>query len=107
MVAKDYSFNEKCYLLLKRIPEGKITTYKEIAQALGTKAYRAVGNAMASNETPVIIPCHRVVKSNGELGNYALGADRKAALLKAEGVVVEKGRIRDFEKRLYRFGTEE
>ncbi|NOQ37063.1 MAG: methylated-DNA--[protein]-cysteine S-methyltransferase [Methylococcaceae bacterium] len=98
-----YSFNEKCYQLLSRIPEGRVTTYKEIAQALKTKAYRAVGNAMANNKTPIVIPCHRVVKSNGEIGNYALGVDKKIALLKQEGVSVENGRICDFSKRLYRF----
>ncbi len=106
METQECSFNEKCYQLLKRIPEGRVTTYKEIAKALGTKAYRAVGNAMASNENPIIIPCHRVVKNNGELGNYALGTDRKAALLKTERVIVEDGRIKDFEKLLYRFDEE-
>ena len=77
----DTSFNERCYALLKLIPEGKVTTYKEMADALGTKAWRAVGSAMAKNEHLLVIPCHRVVRSDGTIGEYALGADKKAELL--------------------------
>ena len=57
-------FNGKCYRLISKIPKGKISTYKEIALALNTKAYRAVGNAMASNPSPITIPCHRIINSN-------------------------------------------
>ncbi len=97
------SFSQACYALLEKIPKGRVTTYKEIAKALNTKAYRAVGTAMKKNRTPVKIPCHRVVKANGCLGDYLYGADKKAALLEAEGVEVKEGKIVDFEKVLYRF----
>lgn len=78
------------------IPEGNVVTYGDIAHALGTKAYQAVGNAMAANPTPIIVPCHRVVKSNGEIGNYALGTTKKIELLNNEGVQTKAGKIVDF-----------
>jgi len=71
------TFNQKCYELLSQIPEGKIVTYKHIANILKTKTYRAVGSAMAKNPNPIIVPCHRVIKSNGSIGGYALGTKKK------------------------------
>ena len=97
------TFNEKCYELLKQIPEGKVTTYKEIAKALNTKAYRAVGNAMNKNPNPVKIPCHRVVKADGSLGGYAYGDIKKIDLLTKEGVKIKDGRIVDFKTILHHF----
>jgi methylated-DNA-[protein]-cysteine S-methyltransferase len=97
------TFAQRCYALLRRVPEGRVTTYKAIAEALGSKAYRAVGNAMRANPHPVDVPCHRVVKSDGTLGGYVSGADEKAALLESEGVAVKEGKVVDFEKLLYRF----
>jgi len=97
------TFQEKCYELLKQIPKGKVTSYKEIAHALGTKAYRAVGTAMNKNPNPVEVPCHRVVKADGSLGGYAYGDIKKTALLKEEGVEVKDGKIVDFETILHRF----
>ncbi len=82
------SFNEKCYALLKLIPEGKVTTYREIARALNSRAWRAVGSAMAKNKNLYIIPCHRVVRSDGSIGDYALGTNKKAEILTSEGVAV-------------------
>ena len=88
------SFDERCYDLLLQIPKGKVTTYREIAHALGTKAYRAVGQAMNRNPNLVTVPCHRVVNSNGEVGGYAVGSARKIELLREEGVEVsENGQI--------------
>tara|TARA_B100000497_G_C7277407_1_gene192858 strand:+ start:163 stop:483 length:321 start_codon:yes stop_codon:yes gene_type:complete len=88
------SFDERCYDLLLQIPKGKVTTYREIAHALGTKAYRAVGQAMNRNPNLVEVPCHRVVKSNGELGGYATGSARKLEFLIQEGVEVsDNGQI--------------
>ena len=72
-MASSNNFNERCYELLKRVPEGKVTTYREIANALNSKAWRAVGSAMAKNKTLFVIPCHRVVRSDGTIGQYALG----------------------------------
>ena len=71
------NFNQKCYELLSKIPKGKISTYKQIANILNTKAYRAVGNAMAKNPNPIIVPCHRVIKSDGHIGGYTLGIKKK------------------------------
>lgn len=97
------SFNQRCYELLERIPEGKVTTYKEMANALDTKAWRAVGTAMAKNSNLVVIPCHRVVRSDGAIGEYALGPDKKCKLLIKEGVAVENGRIKNLGEVMHRF----
>ena len=91
-------FNERCYRLISKIPEGKISTYKRIAKALKTKAYRAVGNAMAKNPNPITVPCHRVINSDGSIGGYSLGIDKKVNLLKKEGISIKKGKIVDYKK---------
>ena len=89
-------FNQRCYDLLMVIPEGYVVTYGDIAHALGGKAYQAVGNAMASNPNPIVVPCHRVVKANGDIGNYAYGVDKKRVLLEGEGITVEDLKIKYF-----------
>jgi methylated-DNA-[protein]-cysteine S-methyltransferase len=96
-------FNKKVLDLLKKIPKGKITTYKEIANALNTKAYRAVGSALNKNPHHIIVPCHRVVNSNGNLGGFGLGAEKKIELLEQEGVKVKEGKIENFKKKLFKF----
>ena len=97
------NFNNKCYQLLAKIPKGKISTYKEIAKALNTKAYRAVGNAMANNPNPIIVPCHRVINSDGSIGGYGLGVDKKISLLKKEGISVKQGLVLDYKKFIHIF----
>lgn len=97
------SFNEKCYALLKLIPKGKVTTYKKIANALNTNAWRAVGSAMARNKNLFIVPCHRVVRSDGAIGQYALGTDKKSELLLNEGVAVKNGKIKNLSKIIHHF----
>ena len=97
------SFSEKCYAILKKVPKGKITTYKALANALGTKAYRAVGNAMNKNPYAPQVPCHRVIKSNGEVGGFFSGTKNKIALLKKEGIPIKNKKIQDIEKYLYKF----
>lgn len=87
------AFSERCYALLRKVPRGKVTTYKDLAHALGCKAYRAVGNAMHKNPYAPEVPCHRVIASSGKLGGFASGVKKKIALLKKEGVEVKKGRI--------------
>ncbi len=64
------SFAEKVYFLCRKIPEGKVTTYREIAHALNTKGYQAVGQALRCNPYAPRVPCHRVVKSDGSLGGF-------------------------------------
>ncbi len=97
------TFNQQCYELLKHIPKGKVVTYGDIAHALHSKAYQAVGNAMAANPNPIVVPCHRVVKSNGEVGNYALGRDRKIELLRSEGIKISDNKVVDFNAVHFRF----
>lgn len=92
-MSKDKSFTEKCYELLKKVPKGKVVTYKNIAEKLHTKAYRAVGNAMNKNSHPIIVPCHRVINSNGRPGGYSSGAKKKIELLKKEGIDIRNNKI--------------
>jgi methylated-DNA-[protein]-cysteine S-methyltransferase len=87
------SFDEKCYSVLRKVPRGKVTTYREIARALHSKAYRAVGNAMNRNPYAPQVPCHRVVCSDGSIGGFASGAKNKAKMLGKEGIEIIKNRI--------------
>jgi methylated-DNA-[protein]-cysteine S-methyltransferase len=84
------SFQKKVWSALAKIPYGQTRSYKEIAQAIGhPKAFRAVGNANGQNSIPLIIPCHRVIESNGGLGGFGHGIEVKKRLLdfeKAHGV---------------------
>tara|TARA_Y100000310_G_scaffold344240_1_gene455911 strand:- start:1863 stop:2165 length:303 start_codon:yes stop_codon:yes gene_type:complete len=96
-------FQHKVLKLTSEIPKGSITTYKILAEKLGTKAYRAVGIILKNNKHPIIIPCHRVVKSNGELGNFSSKIYKKEDLLREEGIEVKNNKIVDFNKKLYNF----
>ena len=96
------SFNEKCYELLKKVPKGKVTTYKALARALKSKAYRAVGNAMNKNPYAPQVPCHRVINSDGKLGGFASGLKNKISMLKAEGIEIKNNQI-DLNKYLFTF----
>ncbi len=97
-------FQDKVYKLCKKVPEGKVTTYKAIAEKLETKAYRAVGNALRNNKHPIEIPCHRVVNSDGSLGGYKgrLNNKEKIRLLRKEGIVLD-GKIINLEQHLIVF----
>ncbi|OGN08916.1 MAG: hypothetical protein A3J46_02550 [Candidatus Yanofskybacteria bacterium RIFCSPHIGHO2_02_FULL_41_11] len=80
-------FQKKIYNFVSAIPKGKTASYKEVATAIGhPKAYRAVGNALNCNPQIGVIPCHRVIKSNGQIGNYVLGVKKKLELLSKERV---------------------
>jgi methylated-DNA-[protein]-cysteine S-methyltransferase len=69
-----------------RIPYGQVATYGEVARDIGRpRASRATGNALGANPIPIVVPCHRVVRSGGVLGNYGGGPERKAQLLELEG----------------------
>ncbi|MFH1802396.1 MAG: MGMT family protein [archaeon] len=75
------NFNERCYAVLRKVPKGKITTYGALARAVGSpRAARAVGNAMNKNPYSPKVPCHRVVKSDGKVGGFASGADKKVEM---------------------------
>ena len=109
-MGKFLKFHQKVYGLCKKIPKGKVTTYKILAEKLGTKAYRAVGNAMNKNPYGILsckgknmVPCHRVVSSSGHLHGFAHGLKKKAELLEKEGIKVVKDKVVDFEKVLFKF----
>lgn len=79
------TFMKKVWNALQEIPYGETRSYKQIAEEIGkTKAVRAVGMANNKNKIPIIIPCHRVIGSNGKLIGYALGLDVKKYLLDLE-----------------------
>ena len=99
-------FEKKVWNKLKEIPKGKVTTYKEIANAIESRAVRAVATAIGKNPDAPIVPCHRVVLSSGKVGEYThkLGVKQKIKLLKSEGVEVDsRGNIVDFKNKLYKF----
>ena len=76
------SFQKRVLFATLAIPKGQTSTYKQIASRIGhPNAYRAVGTALKKNPLPIIIPCHRVIRSDGTLGNYSGGGTRKKALL--------------------------
>jgi len=81
-------FKDKVLNIVKKIPRGKTMTYSEVAKlAKSPRAFRAVGSIMAKNFDPVI-PCHRVIKSDGSLGNYNRGGtSMKKSLLRKEGAI--------------------
>jgi methylated-DNA-[protein]-cysteine S-methyltransferase len=88
------------YNILVRIPEGKITTYGDIAKALGRPdASRAVGRILNKNPNPIVVPCHRVVMSDGSIGGYAFGKARKKELLAKEGLRFMGDDMHDFAER--------
>ncbi len=96
-------FSRKVYELCKKIPKGKVTTYKILAEKMGTKAYRAVGNSLNKNPHAPIVPCHRVVGSDGSLVGFASGLGKKKRMLIDEGIKINKNGIIDLNKYLYRF----
>lgn len=92
------------YKKLLQVPKGQITTYGELAKAVGLKnGQRAIGKIMNKNPYPVIVPCHRVVNSDGKIGGYAYGEKVKTNMLTKEGIKIKKGKILDFENRIFRF----
>ncbi len=91
------------YKELLKVPKGKVTTYGELAKAVGLKnGQRAIGRIMNKNPFPVIVPCHRVILSSGKVGGYAWGEKIKANMLSQEGVQIKQGKILDKNK-IFRF----
>lgn len=95
-------FYNKVYKLVAKIPRGKVSTYKEIARTLNSKAYRAVGTAMNKNSHWPKVPCHRIINSNGKVGRFASGPRKKVELLRKEGIKIQNGKI-DLKKYLSSF----
>jgi len=71
------------------IPRGRVATYLQLARVIGTSP-RAVGRFISMNELPVVVPCHRVIRSNGSLGGYSMGINVKRILLEMEGIKADK-----------------
>ncbi len=83
------AFQKRVWAALRRIPRGRTRSYSEVARSVGSpRGARAVARACAANPVPIVTPCHRVVRSGGELGGYALGVRRKRLLLQREGAPV-------------------
>ena len=94
---------EKVYKKLLEVPPGMVTTYRELSKAVGIKnGQRVIGRIMNKNPYPVIVPCHRVIKSDGKIGGYAWGEKIKISMLSKEGVKIKNGKIVDL-KMIYRF----
>ncbi len=85
---KNYpEFFKKVYLAVLKIPKGQTRTYKWVAEKIGhPKAWRAVGVALNKNPLTEIIPCHRVINSDGSLGGYSKGIKKKISILKKEKI---------------------
>ncbi len=97
------TFADKVYDELRKVPLGKVTTYKLLAEKLGTKAYRAVGQVLRNNPFAPEVPCHRVVSSDGKIGGFmgdrvGESINKKIELLKSEGVEVAHGRVVNFQR---------
>ena len=84
----------RVYEVVRKIPKGKVLTYKKIAKLAGYPlAWRAVGNILNGNPNPKTIPCHRVIRSDGRVGGYKHGTNQKIILLKKEGVIIKNGKV--------------
>ena len=95
--------SEDVYSMLLTIPKGKVSTYGDLAKALGNpSASRHVGRILSKNPNPIKVPCHRVIMSNGKIGGYALGTQMKKELLQNEGVIfADAYRVNEFSKVRY------
>ena len=98
------NIEQKVYKKLLDVPKGKITTYGDLAKAVGLKnGQRLIGKIMNKNPYPVLVPCHRVVMSTGKIGGYAYGEIVKMKILSDEGIEITNGKIESFDKKLFKF----
>ncbi len=97
------SFQSQCYETLKKVPPGNVISYGGLAKMIGRpNAHRAVGSAMNKNPFAPIVPCHRLVKSNGELGGFSGDINLKIKRLQEEGVKVSNNKIVNFQSVLFK-----
>ena len=88
-------FEREVLVATFRIPKGKVSTYKRIAKKIGRpRACRAVGNALHKNPLAPVVPCHRVVRSDGRFGGKKRGAESRRNLLEKEGIPIRDGRVK-------------
>ena len=91
--------NQSVYKIVSNIPPGKVATYGQLASSLGNpRAAHGIGKILNKNPRPIIVPCHRVVCSDGHIGGYMYGKERKISLLLNEGIPIVNDLIKDFEK---------
>ena len=102
IVTKGTIKDSDIYKLLIKIPAGKVSTYGDL-EALGNpSASREIGRLLGKNPNPIVVPCHRVVMSDGKLGGYSYGSTRKRELLEKEGISFTDKKVRNFkEVRVY------
>ncbi|MDH5448709.1 MAG: MGMT family protein [Candidatus Bathyarchaeota archaeon] len=95
-------FERDVYVATFKIPKGKVSTYKRIAEKIGKpKAYRAVANALHKNPLSPVVPCHRVVGSDGSFGGDKKGAEWRRSMVKKEGIPIKKGKVKISNEILY------
>ena len=87
------NFERDVILEVAAIPQGSVKTYKDIASSLNTRGYRAVGTAIGKNPFPIVVPCHRVVRSDGKVGGFRGGKQMKIEMLINEGVHIKSDRV--------------
>ena len=102
------AFAGKVYAKLQEVPAGRVTTYRELSKAVGNSSSQAVGQVLRRNPYAPEVPCHRVVKSDGSIGGFqgcveGDPVDEKIRLLQEEGVEIEDGKVKEFEKRKHSF----
>jgi len=95
-------FERKVLVATFRIPIGKVSTYKRIAEKIGCpRAYRAVANALHKNPLAPIVPCHRVIRSDGKFGGESKDAESRRKMVEQEGVPLENDQVKINDKILY------
>lgn len=110
------SLQLKIYNLLRKIPKDKVTTYKTLAKAVGKpKNWREIGKILSQNpcpdqsrdpdkgRDPSKFPCYKVVRSDGKIGGYSGGINKKKKLLQKDGIIIINNKIRNFKKVLFKF----
>ena len=105
MAIRPSGFAARVIAVVHRIPPGRVATYGDVAAAAGRpRAWRAVGTIMRTC-TAAGVPCHRVIAAAGRIGGYGGNLELKRALLRAEGLLVSPGRVRDFPARRWTPGA--
>lgn len=104
----DTLFAQVIYEKLLEVPRGRVTTYGDLARALDSRAYQAVGQALRNNPYAPHVPCHRVVKADGRIGGFmgqtnGTAIAKKKALLQSEGVQIKNGQVLDFSSVRHQF----
>ena len=104
---KGTEFQERVYKVTSQIPKGKVATYKVVAKKVGVNSCQAIGQALKRNPRAPIVPCHRVVASDGKIGGFdghrtGKRIDDKVNLLASEGVIIQEGKVQDFKQVLWK-----